>query len=131
MTPATAGTRRYTRDHAWVVVSGTRARVGISDFAQAELGEIAYVELPRVGRALRRGDAGCTVDSLKTSSEIYAPVSGTVVEVNSILATDENCGLINRDPLGQGWLFAVEMTDPAELDSLLSEQAYLSFIDGD
>lgn len=132
MRPASAAsTRLYTKDHAWVVVSGTRARVGISQFAQAELGDIAYVELPRVGQQVRHGETACTVDSLKTSSEIYAPVSGTVVEIHSILATDENCGLINRDPLGEGWLFDLEMADPAELGSLLSEKDYLSFVEGD
>ncbi|HVO38019.1 MAG TPA: glycine cleavage system protein GcvH [Spirochaetia bacterium] len=132
MTPTSAAsTRLYTKDHAWVVVSGTRARVGISEFAQAELGDIAYVELPRVGKQVRHGETACTVDSLKTSSEIYAPVSGTVIGVNSILASDENCGLINRDPLGDGWLFDLEMSDPAELASLLPEKDYLSFVEGD
>ena len=126
-----ASTRLYTKDHAWVVVLETRARVGISEFAQAELGDIAYVELPRVGTRVRHGETACTVDSLKTSSEIYAPVSGTVIEVNSILASDENCGLVNRDPLGEGWLFDLEMSDPAELASLLSEKDYLSFVEGD
>jgi glycine cleavage system H protein len=122
--------RMYTRDHAWVVVSGRRARVGISDFAQKELGEIAYVELPPPGRRLSRGDVGCTVDSMKTSSEIYSPVSGTVVSVNAAVETDENCGLINSDPLGSGWLFELEMDDPAELDYLLAEKDYLAFVQG-
>ncbi|HTP60408.1 MAG TPA: biotin/lipoyl-containing protein, partial [Spirochaetia bacterium] len=79
--------RLYTRDHAWVMVTGKLARVGISDFAQQELGEIAYVELPSPGRRLSRGDVGCTVDSMKTSSEIYSPVSGTVIRVNSAVET--------------------------------------------
>ncbi len=122
--------RLYTKDHTWVVASGTRARVGISDFAQRELGDIAYVELPKVGKRLARGDMGCTVDSLKTSSEIYTPVSGTVVEVNSTVATDENCGLINKDPLGEGWLFEMEMSDVSELDYLISEKDYLAFVQG-
>ncbi len=122
--------RLYTRDHAWVVVTGTRARVGISDFAQRELGEIAYVELPKLGRRLARGEVGCTVDSMKTSSEIYSPITGTVVEVNSAVATEESCSLINSDPLGDGWLFELEIEDASELEQLLAEKEYLSFVQG-
>ncbi len=122
--------RLYTRDHTWVVVKGTRARVGISDFAQRELGEIAYVELPRPGARLHRGEIGCTVDSMKTSSEIYSPVTGTVVSVNSAVATEEGCGLINSDPLGEGWLFDLDMEDASELDSLLAEKDYAAFVQG-
>ena len=122
--------RLYSRDHAWVVVSGARARVGISDFAQKELGEIAYVELPKPGKYLARGEVGCTVDSMKTSSEIYSPVSGTVVGVNSTVGSEESCGLINSDPLGRGWLFELEMENLSELETLLVEKDYLAFVEG-
>ncbi len=122
--------RLYTKDHTWVVVTGTRARIGISDFAQKELGEIAYVELPTPGKRLARGEVASTVDSMKTSSEIYSPVSGTVFGVNSAVATEESCGLINSDPLGDGWLFEIEMENPAEIDSLLAEKDYLAFVTG-
>ncbi|HVP19297.1 MAG TPA: glycine cleavage system protein GcvH [Spirochaetia bacterium] len=122
--------RLYTKDHAWVVATGSRARIGISDFAQKELGEIAYVELPKKGTRLHRGEVGCTVDSMKTSSEIYSPVTGTVVAVNAAVATEENCGLINSDPLGDGWLFELDMEDRAELDLLLGEKDYLAFVQG-
>ncbi len=122
--------RRYSKDHTWIAVDGTRARVGISDFAQGELGEIAYIELPAAGTAVQRGDVACTVDSLKSSSEIYAPVTGTIVEVNAALSAEENYILVNRDPLGDGWLFAIEMSDPMELDLLLDEDAYAAFIRG-
>ena len=122
--------RLYTRDHTWVVASGSRARVGISDFAQKELGEIAYVELPKKGSRLVRGEVGCTVDSMKTSSEIYSPVTGKVVEVNGAVATEESCGLINSDPLGDGWLFELDMDDAAELELLLAEKDYLAFVEG-
>ena len=122
--------RLYTKDHTWVLAEGTRARVGISDFAQKELGDIAYVELPHIGRRMQRGEVACTVDSLKSSSEIYAPVSGTVVEVNDILSSEENCGLINREPLGGGWLVLMEMSDVRELDVLLPEKEYDSYIRG-
>ncbi len=126
----TVSRRLYTKEHTWVVVTGTRARVGISDFAQKELGEIAYVELPKPGRRLRKGDVACTVDSMKTSSEIYSPVSGTIVEVNSAVATEETCGLINSDPLGEGWLFELELENAAEIDYLIAEKDYLSFVQG-
>jgi glycine cleavage system H protein len=122
--------RLYTKDHTWVLADGLRARVGISDFAQSELGEIAYVELPERGRRVTRGEVACTVDSLKSSSEIYAPVTGTIVDANALLAAEENCRLVNSDPLGEGWLFVVEMSEPTELDGLLSEQAYERFVRG-
>jgi glycine cleavage system H protein len=122
--------RLYTKDHTWVLAEGTRARVGISDFAQKELGDIAYVELPPVGGSVKRGDVACTMDSLKSSSEIYAPVSGAIVEVNSLLSSEENCGMINREPLDGGWLVLIEMSDLRELDLLLSEEEYSSYISG-
>ena len=120
----------YTRDHTWVRAEGNRVTIGVSDFAQQELGEIAYVELPATGTRVARGDVTCTVDSLKSSSEIYAPVSGTVAEVNSVLASEEGCALINKDPLGNGWLFVLEMSDPAELQGLLAEKDYTAYIRG-
>ena len=120
----------YTKDHTWLLTNGSRARIGISDFAQAELGDIAYVELPVKGRRLERGDVACTVDSLKSSSEIYAPVSGTVAQVNGGLASEENCSLINKDPLGQGWLIELEMSDPGELQNLLTEKEYEAYVTG-
>ncbi len=120
--------RLYTRDHTWILPEGGRARVGLSDFAQKELGDIAYVELPATGRRLARGEEACTVDSLKSSSEVYAPVTGTVSEVNGLLASEDSCGVINSDPLGAGWLFTIEMSDPKELELLLSEPDYLSWV---
>ena len=122
--------RRYTRDHTWVQAEGTRARIGLSDFAQSELGEIAYVDLPRPGARVARGDLVCTVESLKSSSEVYAPVSGTVVEVNTALASEQNASLVNRDPLGEGWLVLVEMDDAEELGPLLAEEEYAAYTEG-
>ena len=120
--------RLYTKDHVWVDIQGVRARAGLSDFAQEELGEVSYVELPERGRAVRRGEAVSAIDSLKSSSEIYAPVSGKIVEVNDRLGTDEGCGLINRDPLGEGWIFIVEMSDPEEASLLMPEKDYMEFL---
>lgn len=120
--------RLYTKDHTWILADGARARVGISDFAQKELGDIAYVELPPAGKHLERGEVACTVDSLKSSSEVYAPLTGTVAEVNNVLTAEEKCALVNTDPLGEGWLFSMEMSNPAELELLLPEEEYLSYI---
>ena len=122
--------RLYTKDHTWVEAEGLRARIGISDFAQSELGDIAYVELPSPGARVQRGEVVCTVDSLKSSSEIYAPVSGVVADVNSLLATEQNCALVNRDPLGEGWLVVIEMQDPEELKLLLVEEEYAAYTRG-
>jgi glycine cleavage system H protein len=122
--------RLYTKDHTWVLAEGARARVGISEFAQAELGDIAYVELPAAGARVSRGEVACTVDSLKSSSEIYAPVSGTIVESNAQLSSEESCALVNSDPLGKGWLFVIEMSEPGELEGLLPEKEYERYVQG-
>jgi glycine cleavage system H protein len=122
--------RLYTKDHTWVEAEGSRARVGISDFAQSELGDIAYVELPARGARVLRGEVVCTVDSLKSSSEIYAPVSGVVADVNSALTAEQNCTLVNRDPLGEGWLVIIEMQEPEELQLLLAEEEYAAYTRG-
>ena len=121
-------TRLYSRDHQWALTEGKRIRVGISDFAQAELGEIAYVELPPIGKVVNAGEAVCSIDSLKSSSEIYSPAGGTVVEVNNILRHEEQCTIINEDPLGKGWLFVLELKKIDELDGLLSLAEYQRFI---
>jgi glycine cleavage system H protein len=113
-----------------VLAEGNQAKVGISDFAQSELGEIAYVELPPVGRRVQRGEVTCTVDSLKSSSEIYSPVSGTVVAANTVLSAEDTCTLVNSDPLGEGWLFVIEMSDPGELGLMLPEAEYETYVRG-
>lgn len=121
---------RYTAEHAWVRVEGTRARVGISAFARSELGEIAFVELPAAGRAVRAGEAVAAVDSLKSTSEIVSPLSGTVTAANTLLEGDAGLALLNEDPMGRGWLYAIELSDPRELDSLMSEEQYRRFVAG-
>ena len=120
---------RYTHDHHWVrrePAPGPHARatVGLSDFAQRELGEIAYLELPQVGRRVARGEPVCAIESLKSASELYAPVSGTVVAANHDLTSAPGRALINHDPLGAGWMFVVEMDDPGEFRQLLSAADY-------
>jgi glycine cleavage system H protein len=114
----------YSKDHEWVLEENNRAKVGISEFAQSELGEIAFVELPEIGKLVKRGEAVCSIDSLKSTSEIYAPVSGTVARINESLSDEDSCRIINTDPLGRGWLFILEMSNPEELKELLTREAY-------
>jgi glycine cleavage system H protein len=118
---------RYSTEHEWVAVEGSRARVGITDFAQDALGDVVYVDLPAVGLAVIGGSSCAEVESTKSVSEIYAPVSGTIAEVNSAL--DDEPELVNRDPYGNGWIFVVEMADPAEVDALLDATAYRKLVE--
>ena len=120
----------YSQDHQWVLRRGNRVRVGISEFAQEELGEIAFVELPPLGRLVTQGEAVCSLDSLKSSSELYAPVSGRIVETNKLLGDEKNCHLVNSDPLGKGWIFAIEMSKPGELEGLLNADSYRELVQG-
>lgn len=115
-------TTRYTEDHEYVRVDGKIGTVGISSFAQEQLGDIVFVELPSIGTALKKGDEAAVVESVKAASEIYAPVSGTIVEVNESLSDEP--GLINSDPAGKGWIFRIELDDAGELDGLLDDAAY-------
>jgi glycine cleavage system H protein len=119
----------YSEDHEWVLRDNNRVKVGISEFAQSELGEIAFVELPEVGRRFERGEAVCSIDSLKSTSEIYAPVSGTVVRINESLSDEKACSVINQDPLGRGWLFVLEMSDPGQIEQLLTREQYDSYLE--
>lgn len=115
---------RYTAAHEYVKQTGDNAivQVGITDYAQGELGDVVYVELPKVGAVVGRGDVFGTIEAVKAVSELYAPVAGTVTEVNKALETDP--ALVNRDPYGAGWMIKVRMKNPAELDQLLSGEAY-------
>lgn len=110
---------KFTKDHEYLTDDGT---VGITVYAQDQLGDIVFVELPKVGQALKKGDEAAVVESVKAASEIYAPVSGTVTAVNDALTAEP--GLINNDPLGGGWIFKLAVDTPAERDSLMDEAAY-------
>ena len=114
--------RRYTKEHEWVQAAGGAATVGITDFAQRELGDIVYVELPEVGRTVAHGDVLGTIESVKAVSELYAPVSGTITEVNALLSDKPET--INSDPHGTGWICKVKLSRPAELDELMDAGAY-------
>lgn len=113
---------KYTRDHEWVKVEGNLARIGITDHAQTELTEIVFVELPSQGKEVKAGDVLGNVESVKTVSEVFSPVSGTVVESNGKLVDSPE--LLNKDPYGQGWIAVLEMSNPSELDSLMDAEAY-------
>lgn len=117
---------RYARSHEWVRVEGDTATVGITDHAQHELTDVVFVELPAVGRQLRAGEACAVVESVKTASDVYAPVSGTVIAVNEALAGSP--GLVNSTPYGEGWFFKLKLAQPAELDQLLDAAAYRTLI---
>jgi glycine cleavage system H protein len=113
---------KYARSHEWVRVEAQTAVVGISDHAQHELTDVVFVELPAVGREVKAGEACAVVESVKTASDVYAPVSGRVLETNGALSA--NPGLVNSDAYGAGWFFKVELSQPAEVDSLLTPDGY-------
>jgi glycine cleavage system H protein len=114
--------RRYTKDHEWALLDEGRVRVGITDYAQDALGDVVFVQLPEVGAVVEAGGQCSEVESTKSVSEIYAPVAGTVVEVNAEL--DESPQLLNEDPYGGGWICTIEPSDPSAVDSLLDPAAY-------
>ena len=118
--------RYFTEDHEWIEVDGETGTVGISDYAQGQLGDVVFVEVPDEGRQLAQGDEAAVVESVKAASDVYAPLSGTVIEGNPALADEPS--LVNTDPEGEGWFFKVTLTDASELDALMDETAYASFV---
>ncbi|MBM3876778.1 MAG: glycine cleavage system protein GcvH [Verrucomicrobia bacterium] len=119
---------RYAKSHEWLRVAGEFATVGITDHAQHELTDVVFVELPGVGRSLKSGEACAVVESVKTASDIYAPVSGDVVEVNKAL--ESNPALVNTEPYAAGWFFKLKLANPAEVSTLLNADSYLAQISG-
>ncbi|TVR81239.1 MAG: glycine cleavage system protein GcvH [Saprospirales bacterium] len=121
---------KYTKDHEWVRVSGDEAEVGVTDFAQGELGDIVYVEVDTVGEDLEKGDVFGTVEAVKTTSDMYMPVSGEVLEFNPELSDEEgdNPAIINEDPYGEGWIVKIKLSDKNELDDLLSAEEYKNLV---
>ena len=118
---------RYSAEHEWVAVDGPRARIGITDFAQDALGDVVYVQLPDVGAAVVANGSIAEVESTKSVSEIYAPVSGVVVEVNQTL--NDTPEQVNQDPYGTGWIFVLELADTAEVDGLMDAAAYRALVE--
>ena len=119
-------TIRFTRDHEWIRPDGDLAIVGITDYAQSQLGDVVYVELPEIGRRVEKGKEAAVVESVKAASEVYAPASGEVVEVNEALAADP--AKVNADPMGEGWFLKLRLADLKELEGLLDEAAYQRFV---
>ena len=117
---------RYTKEHEWIKVEGDRGRIGITHFAQSQLGDIVFVELPKIGKALRQMDAFGVVESVKAVSDLYCPVSGQVLEVNSALESKPE--EVNADPYGKGWMIVVKVAAPKELDKLMTADTYKAYL---
>lgn len=119
-------TTYFTREHEWIKVEGDTATVGITDHAQEALGDIVYTEVPDAGRQLKKGDEAAVVESVKAASDVYAPVSGEVVEGNQAIVDDSS--LVNSDPEGEGWFFKLKLSDTGELDGMMDESAYRDWV---
>lgn len=117
---------KYTKEHEWILVDGDTGTVGITDYAQGELGDVVFVELPAVGKVVKQGDSFGTIEAVKAVSDLYAPVSGSVVDVNQELAATPE--IVNKDPYGKGWMVKIRVGNPAELSALLDASAYRELI---
>jgi len=113
---------KFTQDHEWVRIEGDAATVGITQYAQEQLGDLVFVDLPEVGKRFEKGAASAVVESVKAASEVYAPIGGEVVQVNPAIVADPS--LVNSDPMGAGWFYQMKLADPAEVDALMDEAAY-------
>ena len=118
----------YTEDHEWIRVEGDTGTIGITTYAQGQLGDIVFVELPEVGKQLDSGDEAAVIDSVKAAAEVYAPVAGEVIEANDAIV--EKPGLVNEDAMGDGWFFKIKIADKTELEDLMDEEAYKTFVEG-
>ncbi len=118
---------KYTEEHEWVRLDGDAGVIGISDYAQEQLGDIVFVELPEVGKVVAQGDEAAVIESVKAASELYAPVAGEVIEVNAALSDDPS--LVNSDATGEGWFVKIKLSDRSQLDGLMDEAAYKAFTD--
>jgi glycine cleavage system H protein len=119
---------KYTEEHEWVRLEGETATFGITNYAQEQLGDVVFVELPAIGKTLSKGGEAAVVESVKAASEVYAPLGGTVVEVNSALI--EQPAMVNSDPTGKGWFVKLKIANRAEFDGLMDEAAYMTFVEG-
>lgn len=117
---------KYTEEHEWVRLDGDVATIGITDYAQQQLGDVVFVEVPQVGRKVEKGESCAVVESVKAASDIFAPISGEVVEANAALA--DAPGDVNAEPMGKGWFFKLRIADKAQLDGLMDERAYDAFV---
>lgn len=119
-------TTYYTKDHEWLAVEGDAATVGITDYAQNALGDVVFADVPAAGTVVAKGKEAAVVESVKAASDVYSPVSGTVIEANAALGDDP--ALVNTDPEGAGWFFKLTLSDPSELDGLMDEAAYKALV---
>jgi glycine cleavage system H protein len=119
---------KYTQEHEWIRLEGDVGTIGISNFAQEQLGDVVFVDLPEIGKTVAKGDEACVVESVKAASEVYAPVSGEIVEVNNALTDQPD--LVNADSAGKGWFIKIRLSDPSELDGMMDEAAYTAFASG-
>ncbi|MBK8008802.1 MAG: glycine cleavage system protein GcvH [Rhizobiales bacterium] len=119
-------TKRFTEDHEWISVNDGIGTIGITDYAQEHLGDIVFVQLPEVGKSLKKRSAAAVVESVKAASDVYAPVSGEVVEVNTGL--EESPEIVNEEAMGKGWFFKIKLSQKEELDGLMTEEDYKSFV---
>jgi len=118
--------RKYTRDHEWIRIEGNEGTVGITDYAQSQLGDVVFVELPEVGRVVKKGESFGVVESVKSVADLYAPMSGRVVRVNEALAQTPET--VNQDAYGQGWMMVLALSDPSEAQTLMDAAAYEAFL---
>jgi glycine cleavage system H protein len=119
---------KYSNEHEWIRVEGDVGTVGISQYAQEQLGDVVFVDVPQAGRKVTKGESVAVVESVKAASDIYSPAAGEVVEANAALA--ETPGDVNADPMGKGWFFKLKLSNPADLDGLMDEKAYAEFVKG-
>jgi glycine cleavage system H protein len=117
---------RYTEEHEYIQIDGDTATIGITDYAQGQLGDVVFVELPEVGASFAKGDEAAVIESVKAASELYAPISCAVIEINEVLEGEP--AIVNSDPEGEGWFMKVSISEPAQLDELMDEDAYKAFI---
>lgn len=118
----------YTKEHEWIRIEGDSGTIGISEYAQEQLGDMVYIELPEIGKAIAQSEQVAVVESVKAASEIYAPAGGTVTQINEKLS--EEPGTVNEDATGEGWLIKLELSDPGEVDGLMDEAAYKDYVAG-
>ncbi|MGE0717257.1 MAG: glycine cleavage system protein GcvH [Alphaproteobacteria bacterium] len=119
---------KFTEEHEWIAVAGDVGTVGITDFAQSQLGDVVFVELPPVGKKVTKGGDAAVVESVKAASEVFAPVTGEIVEVNQAIVDEP--AKVNSDPMGGAWFFKVKLANPSELDGMMDEAAYAEFVKG-
>lgn len=117
---------KYTKDHEWLVINGSEATVGITDFAQAQLGDVVFVELPELESSFDAGDEAAVIESVKAAGEIVAPLAGSIIAVNEKLADDPE--LVNQDPMGEGWFFKMQLAEGVDLSELMTEEAYQALV---